>query len=206
MTVTTGLLSYSEFLYCKWFVDVDAQNNLIYWHKPLIIRWLFRTKRCYCWFFWGVYYTGWRSRVENFMKYTNMKRVDHLFLTSSYLRALIFIAGIRGYVMITLPLWMSLCIFYRLGYNERKPVYVNIIRKPLDRLLSYYYFVRYGDNFRPYLKRRKMGNQMVSQDYISVQLPMVLLFCYPFNNIHSSRKEMYYTNGKFLYVFSFPMV
>lgn len=180
MTVTTGLLSYSEFLYCKWFVDVDAQNNLIYWHKPLIIRWLFRTKRCYWWFFWGVYYKGWRSRVENFMKYTNMKRVDHLFLTSSYLRALIFIAGIRGYVMITLPLWMSLCIFYRLGYNERKPVYVNIIRKPLDRLLSYYYFVRYGDNFRPYLKRRKMGNQMVSQDYISVQLPMVLLFCYSF--------------------------
>lgn len=50
--------------------------------------------------------------------------------------------------------------FSRLGYNERKPVYINIIRKPLDRLLSYYYFVRYGDNFRPYLKRRKMGNQM----------------------------------------------
>ncbi|XP_013420047.1 heparan sulfate 2-O-sulfotransferase 1 [Lingula anatina] len=48
--------------------------------------------------------------------------------------------------------------FGRFGIRDR-PVYINIIRDPLDRLISYYYFMRFGDDFRPHLKRRKQGDK-----------------------------------------------
>ena len=35
-----------------------------------------------------------------------------------------------------------------LKFKERKPFYINMIRNPLDRLISYYYFVRTGDTLR----------------------------------------------------------
>lgn len=69
--------------------------------------------------------------------------------------------------------FLKLYLCFRFGIRQT-PLYINLLRKPLDRFVSYYYFLRYGDNFRPHLIRKKHGDTKVCNQQLQLQFIYLL--------------------------------
>ena len=64
------------------------------------------------------------------------------------------------------------CMYSKLTFDcrfglKRKPIYINMVRNPLDRLVSFYYFTRNGDDIRPSRERAKERTMEVWTDWLT---------------------------------------
>jgi len=53
--------------------------------------------------------------------------------------------------------------------SSTKPVWINVIRKPVDRLVSFYYFLRYGDDLRINKVRSRMGDKVTFDECVELK-------------------------------------
>ncbi|PIO72547.1 heparan sulfate 2-O-sulfotransferase [Teladorsagia circumcincta] len=76
-------------------------------------------------------------------------------------------------------------------FGRPNPIYINIVREPLERLLSHYYFLRFGDNYRIGLKRSRAGNNEVCVESLICLVVSSFYWC------DKNRAHLRYTKRKY---------